>query len=150
MLTAETLQIADERIQGATLQEISSVRGLHESTISKKLSKPEVKAYLDKLQSELIAKTLPQAVDNIHQAIEGYKTAPDESKKCEHGFKASLRLMESAGLLTSNQQSIYIQQIYNDNRTEMPDIVKELFSRVTGASQINLLDNAIDIEPETA
>ena len=131
VLTPELLQIVDERVNGATLQEISTPRGIHESTVSKRLSRPEVKAHLERLQSSLIEKTLHLAVDNIHQVVDGYRTAPDESKKCEHGFKASIRLMESAGLLTSQQQSIYIQQIYNDNRTEIPDIVKELFQRVT-------------------
>jgi phage terminase small subunit len=135
-------------MNGSTLQEIASKEGVHESTISRKLSKPEVKAYLEELQARLVSKTLSKAVDNIHEVVEGYKTAPDESKRCEHGFKASLRLMESTGLLTSNQQSIYIQQIYNDNRTEMPEIVKELFNRVTAAPQTNLLDDAIDIIPE--
>ena len=148
MLNPQLLQIAEDRANGATLKEIASQNGFHESSASRKLSKPEVKAYLEELQARLVSKTLSKAVDNIHEVVEGYKTAPDESKRCEHGFKASLRLMESTGLLTSNQQSIYIQQIYNDNRTEMPDIVKELFNRVTAAPQVNLLDDAIDIIPE--
>lgn len=141
MLTAGILQIADERMNGATLQEIASKEGVHESTISRKLSKPEVKAYLDRLQSNLIEKTLPIAADNIHHCIESYKTKDQDSQAREHGFKASLKVMESAGLLPGNQQSIYIQQIYNDNRTETPDIVRELFSRVvqgdTGSSYID-------------
>ena len=141
MLTADILQIADERMNGSTLQEIASKEGCHESTISRKLSKPEVKAYLDRLQSHLIEKTLPIAADNIHHCIESYKTKDKEDSQArEHGFKASLKVMESAGLLPGNQQSIYIQQVYNDNRSEMPDIVKDLFNRVTGSKQANLLD----------
>ena len=146
MLTAGILQIADERMNGATLQEIASKEGVHESTISRKLSRPEVKAYLDRLQSNLIEKTLPIAADNIHRCIESYKTKDKEDSQArEHGFKASLKVMESAGLLPGNQQSIYIQQVYNDNRSEMPDIVKDLFNRVTGSSKANLLNEPIDI-----
>ena len=91
MLSPGILQIADERMNGSTLQEIASREGCHESTISRKLSKPEVKAYLDRLQSHLIEKTLPIAADNIHNCIESYKTKDKEDSQareevcCRHG-----------------------------------------------------------------
>ena len=155
MLTTQDMQIAEERVQGLTLQEISSPRGLHESTISKKLSKPELQNYLDKLQIELINNTLPIAAENIHHAINKYKSGatikaltkdgqeielPDSQLR-DHGFKASLRVLESTGLLNSHAPSVIFQQIINDNSQH---IHLEEASK-TALSHLGV----IDIDPET-
>ena len=131
MLTPQEMTIAEQRITGETLENIGKQNGLPLTTTHRKLSKPEVRAYLQKLQDALINKTLAKAVGNIHNVVSNYLKAPDDSRKCDHGFRASLRLMESAGLLPGQAQSIYIQQIYNDNRTEMPESIRALFAQVT-------------------
>jgi hypothetical protein len=129
MLTAQDMQICEARVEGATLQKIANQNGFDVSTASRKLSKPELQAYLDKLQIELINNTLPIAAENIHHAIGKYKSGatikaltkdgqeielPDSQLR-DHGFKASLRVLESTGLLNSHAPSVIFQQIINDN-----------------------------------
>lgn len=141
MLTAGILQIADERMNGATLQEIASKEGVHESTISRKLSRPEVKAYLESIHQRIITEGISKATENLIHAVNSYKSKNADHQLKEHGFKASIKLMEASGLLPGQQTNVYVQQIYNDNRTETPDIVRELFTRVmqgdTGSSYID-------------
>jgi hypothetical protein len=148
MLTVQEMQIAEQRVQGKSLRQIEASTGINDATAARRLSKPEVKAYLEKLQAALINKTLPKAVGNIHSVVHKYLTAPDDSKRCEHGFKASLKVMEAAGLLPGNATSIYIQQIYNDNRTEVPESIAEIILSLTHRDQANksLLAEPIDTE----
>lgn len=152
MLTAQDLSIAEAKAEGKSLRQIQTSTGIDHATVHYKLkTKPELKAYIEKLQLVLINKTLSKAVGNIHNVVNNYLKAPDDSRKCDHGFKASIRLMESVGLLPGQAQSIYIQQIYNDNRTEMPESIKELFAAVTHKDQNNrsLLDDGqvIEVDP---
>ena len=110
------MQIADERVNGATLQKIANQNGFDVSTASRKLSKPELQEYINKLQTEIINKTLPLAADNIHHAISKYKSGDKEDSQLrEHGFKASLRVLESTGLLSSHAPSVVFQQFIQDN-----------------------------------
>ena len=152
MLTQVETTIAEKRMEGLTCREIAKQTGLSFATIARRLrgdGKPETKAYLEKLQAALTGRSLARAFSNIDHAIHAYlKTGTPESEK-ERGFKASIKVMEAHGLLPSHTQSIYIQQIYNDNRTEMPESIKELFAAVThkDAGNQSLLDDGQVIDP---
>ena len=60
-----------------------------------------------------------------------------------HGFAASMKNLESAGVLASNVQSVTIQQIYNDNRNEIPESIKELISAVQKRDMCKSLDEEV-------
>jgi hypothetical protein len=56
--------------------------------------------------------------------------------------------MEAAGLLPGNAQSVYIQQIYNDNRSEIPESIAEIILSLTHRDQADksLLLDTVDVE----
>ena len=165
MLTPQDMAIAEARVSGKSLQEIATPANVHESTISRRLAKTEVREYIEHLHQDLIASSLGKAVGNIYHAINSYVTGATikaitkdgkeidltDTQLREHGFKASLKLAESVGILPAQAQTILINNIYNDNRTEMPESIKQLFAAVThkDAGNQSLLDDGqvIDVDP---
>jgi transcriptional regulator with XRE-family HTH domain len=155
MLTQVDTIIAEKRLQGATCREIAKTTGLSFATIARRLrgeGKGETKAFLDKLQNAFMGRTLARAFSNIDHAVHAYLNKDTTEQEKERGFKASMKVMEAHGLLPSHTQSIYIQQIYNDNRTEMPEGIKQLFAAVThnDSNTTGLLDSdqVIDVKVE--
>lgn len=114
--TKELLTIAQQRAAGATQQEIADQLGCNNGTVSRRLAKPEVRALIERLQAEVIEQAVPQAVDNIRYSVEQYRSTEDAQLR-EHGYKASSRMLEMAGIWPSHTPSTLIQQIYNDNST---------------------------------
>lgn len=160
MLTPQDMAIAEARVSGKSLQEIATPANVHESTISRRLAKTEVREYIEHLHQDLIASSLGKAVGNIYHAINSYVTGATikmitkdgttiditDTQLREHGFKASIKLAESVGILPAQAQTILINNIYNDNRTEMPEAVRELFAKVTTSGGKGLLnEEVIDI-----
>jgi predicted DNA binding protein len=144
MITPEELQMADKRVDGASEQKIADGMGITKSKVHRHLSKPEVRTYIEEINQDLIQNALDAASENIKYAVKSYKEGAvikKMSKKGEvfevadeqlrdHGFKASIRLLESNQILSSNIQSLYIQQIYNDQRTEISHSIKELLAQI--------------------
>ena len=156
MLTPQDIQLAEQRAEGLPLHEIARQNGFHESTASRKLQKPEIKALVERIQAELIKTSIPQAAENIRHAVEQYKpqaalpTNQRDSQLREHGFKASQRLLESVGILPSHTPSVLIQQIFNQNDPqigqELGQLKEFLLSRY-GPDDHNG-DLVIDVQPQ--
>jgi hypothetical protein len=57
-----------------------------------------------------------------------------------------MKNLESAGVLASNIQSLTIQQIYNDNRNEVPENIRQLIDAVKSRDMCKSLDeDVVDI-----
>ena len=130
MLNEKEAEIARLSAAGYAGREIGKIVHLDQTTVARKLRREDVREYLEELQIRLVENTLPVAVNNVTKVIDDYLTAPDDSRRCEHGYRASIRVMESAGLLPAQNQSIYIQQVYNDNKTEIPPAIALLLENV--------------------
>lgn len=124
------MKIAELLASGASREDISKRVDLGYDGVCKRLRREDVKEYLEKLQMELISDTLSTAKNNISSLVNGYRDAPEKTMEKEHGYRASIKVMEAAGLLPSTNSSIYIQQIYNDNRVEIPQEVKNILDAV--------------------
>ena len=139
MLTAGILQIADERMNGATLQEIASKEGVHESTISRKLSRPEVKAYLESIHQRIITEGISKATENLIHAVDSYKTKDADHQLKEHGFKASLEVSRSIGLLPSHTLAPQITTILNvQNNQYITPVVMKAIKLSLASSELEL------------
>ncbi len=95
----------------------------------------------------MIDEALSVSADNVIHVIKNYKVNQANNKGEEmeksHGFTASMKNLESAGVLASNVQSVTIQQIYNDNRNEIPESIKELISAVQKRDMCKSLDEEV-------
>ena len=147
-MTPQELEIANQRAMGVSIGQIGTDHGIPKSTAQYQLSKPELKAYIERVQADLIQSSLEIAKANYKYAIKKYQDQDTDVQLRDHGFKASKELLQATNILPSATTSIMIQQIYNDNRNEVPDVVKELFARVTHSTSKSLVveeKEAIDV-----
>jgi hypothetical protein len=158
--TRADTQIIANAAQGLSTRQVAArIPDVSHSTVARRMRAPEIRAEIDKLHAELMSRSLAQAADNVQHMIDNYKvpgltvvkTARDGSRTeqpqfdeqlREHGFRASMELLRSVGILPSQGTSILVQNIYNDNRTnEIPPEIAQLLG-------IRVHDQVVDAEYE--
>jgi predicted transcriptional regulator len=142
MLKERDVQIAQMAIEGRSQREIAEVAGVTQQAVSKVLNKDEIKALVDQAQ-EIIATGAITAADNMIGAAEYFRDYLKKLKKGEkmeqdvdkqmidYGFKASREIGKSTGSLAGDAPSVFVQNIYNDNRSigTPPEIMQLLKAR---------------------
>lgn len=126
-ITPTDIKIAAERANGETMQKIANKNGCDVSTISRKLQKPEIKALVERVQSQVVEETAQTVADNLIHLIRNYKSQSCESKASEiekaHGFKATERIAEAIGILPSHTPSIIINRLNQQNVSISADVL---------------------------
>ena len=135
----QDIQIAEARAAGATLQEIASLNGFHESTACRKLQKPDIKKHIEEIQARIANTCYSQAADNITFAINQYPKQVSlkdkkDSQLFDHSWKGTLRILESIGILPSHAPSVFIQQVLTNN-TIINNDISGLISKLYGAEE---------------
>jgi hypothetical protein len=165
-LTAQDMVIAEQRAAGRPMQDIAQSIGCHHSTVSRRLSKSDLKTMVEDIQERTISQALPQAADNITHVIEVYRTPkhvkddagnyvvdedgervinpeyPDSLMR-EHGYRASVMVLQSVGILPSHTQSVVYQQINAAGDVHVSAEVDQLHSFLSSQ-----MSNIIDVEPD--
>jgi predicted transcriptional regulator len=108
-------KVAELASTGMTMREIEKSVGISRSSVSNILNEEGIKDLVDTERKKFMS-ALPCARENIEHAIGEYKRTKNPMLK-EHGFKASMRFLESAGMLSSNNTSITVQNVFNDQST---------------------------------
>jgi ribosomal protein S13 len=113
MLTAEDIQIAEARVNGLSLRQIETQTGIDKDKAWRRLDKAEVKSLVETMQQRIAAEAYQSATDNIIHAIKSYQIEgiKNDPQLREHGYKASVRIAESIGILPSHTPSLILQQI---------------------------------------
>lgn len=128
MLTAQDLQIADARANGATLQTIAKQVDRDISSVSRKINNnPDIKAQIARIQDRIMQKAADQAADNIIHAVASYQTKgiKKDPQLRDHGYKASVLMAQGMGILPAHSQSQMIININNSgNMAISPDILR--------------------------
>lgn len=147
---------------GHSVRAIAAQAGGKKSTVWNLLSKAEMKQQIEAIHQNLIKDSLETAILNLGFAIDKYQKGavckkidvhgvmhevPDTQLR-DHGYKASVKLSEAVGILPSQAQSVYIQQIYNDNRTEVPEIIGKILAQIVDADSRcgSMLEDIVDVE----
>ncbi len=123
-MTEHQLAIAQAAIEpGVTQREIGSRLGISQQAVSKTLAKPELKQIVEEVQAGFVQANARRAAGNLTQIIH----SPNPKDK-ELRLKYSAEVARAMGILPSNGMSIFVQNIYNDNRSEgmPPEIAKLL------------------------
>lgn len=133
--------VATALVAGVHQRVIAESLGVSQSTISRLKDRGELKPYIEQAQMGLL-ESLPDAIGNIKHAISSYKnpgetvkvrdkdgnekvkTVVDEQLR-DHGFRASLKMAESVGILPTNLQSQVIINILNQTETIIHPVVLE-------------------------
>lgn len=122
--------IAERTVEGKSARAIAEELDVNVGTvISHQKKDPKVRALITRLQNKLLDNSLETSVDNILHAVGKYQTTEKTQEK-DHGFKASLRVAESVGILSgAGGLAIQVNNIYNDNRQEIPDVIKDFLTK---------------------
>jgi len=108
---------------GETQTAIANSIGVSQPAISKFASTPEIRELIRKEALKLVG-NLPAATDNIRYLVEQMQGSDDPKMK-ELGYKASLKVLETAGIVPG-QPSSYVFNTFIDNRTELSPVVEKL------------------------
>ena len=128
-LSTTDLTIAKERAKGKTFRQIETITGMDHSTIHHHVKKPDIKALIEEIQNRVINQAASQAADNIIHAVTSYKSKniKKDPQLRDHGYKASVQMMQGMGILPSHTQSQMIININNSGQMVIsPDIINIL------------------------
>ena len=162
-MTPQDMAIADDRVNGATLQKIANDHGMNVSTACRKLQKPELRAYLEEIQERLIHRSLEASVENIAYAVDYYRSPGEKvtvsrkdgstcqvSQKNEqlmdHGYKASVKICESVGILPSHTQSQVIVNILNQGTVQISPAITRVLQQIFQSAPVSLPDLGLERE----
>lgn len=120
-LRQKDIETADQYLSGKTMEDIADIQDINKSTVSRRLTRPEVRKYIERIQEQFLTDNAEIAASNIKTVIANYQTSKDIQDK-EHGFKASIRVLESVGILPAPTQSIVYNQINQSTNIISPAI----------------------------
>lgn len=120
-LSPEDIKIAEARAAGKSYRTIEKEYDIDRCTANYTANKPEMRILIKSLHEELINSSLKAAKDNISHLVNNYLQFPkDDWQLREHGFKASVKMMESVGIFPAHSPSILIQQQFNTQINTSP------------------------------
>lgn len=124
--------------------EIAAAVGMHQSTISRTLQKDELNHLIRKAQTDLIKESLSIAIQNqadkikasgeiTHKIRSGEELTTGAVKLLELGHDAEKQVLQSVGIHNAHTQSITLNSIMIDARTELsPTIERMLTAHLSG------------------
>jgi hypothetical protein len=123
---------------GATTRDIEIATGYDHSTAARSLQTSEAKAIIEAIHSRVINEAVTQGADNIIHAVSKYKSIPASGDLAdpqlrEHGFKASMEMLRSIGILPSHTQSVMIQNIYNSTTNILSPALSQVLVALAGS-----------------
>ena len=152
MDVATQAKIATMTAAGMSTRQIEAVTGVDHAVVAYNLKFDSVRQLVDFSQAKIIKDCIQSTAENITDLIKGYKLNDCSSRRKaaekEHGFKATIRIAEATGLIPAQNQSIYIQQIYNDQRTDIPAQIQQVLQALQDKDSTGSL--VIDAEDANA
>jgi predicted XRE-type DNA-binding protein len=142
MLESEAVkeQIAKALAGGQSQAIIAQAVGVSQPTISRLANKGDVRAMIER-QSLSLLEGVPQAVENLKAQINEMPNIPPEQvKRKELGLKASIKLLESAGLLNTPSPSPTFVNIINARTTIISPVVERLLELMQKSSDLPPLE----------
>jgi len=148
-LSSTDLTIAKERAKGKTLRQIATISNVDKATVGRKITKnPDIKALIERIQNRVINSAASQAADNIIHAVTSYRSKgiKKDPQLRDHGYKASVQMMQGMGILPSHTQSQMIININNSGQMVISQDVLNILKNLPKAE--DLPGDCIDIEPQ--
>lgn len=152
-MTPEQLKTAVAmRATGASYREIAHAVDVNHVTTYQHLKKDEINQLIKNAQNDLIKNSLQTAIDNqsdkiLYGAEIARKIVKNEEipngavKLLELGHDAEKQILQSVGIHNAHTQSITLNQILVDNRSELsPAIESMLMNHMKNISDANVID----------
>lgn len=124
MTPAQQAIIVEQSIQGASVRDIAPMIQVHPSTVARARLQPEAQAQIAKIKAQLLDQAAQQSADNIIHVVQNYKAGIKEvigydkegnpiegvnTQLRDHGYKASVLILQSTGLLPHTQGPTLVQ-----------------------------------------
>lgn len=170
LTTEDKVKVIEGTAAGKSIREIGREIGKSHGSVNKLRQLPEVKAAIEAARQRIINEGLEKATDNIIYAINAYQAPrkievrtkdadgneivelidnPEVDKQLrDHGARFSERVLESAGSLASQNTSIFVQNIYNDQRTAVPPEILEVLKGLNQRGNVGSLVYDAEIEED--
>jgi len=113
----EITNIIEGKAAGFDVNEIARATGVNRRTVADYANKPDIKAKIEAVQARLANEAYEQVATNLVEAVKDVRRLeepdPVSMQRRDQGFKASVKIAESMGILPSHSQSILVQQVFN-------------------------------------
>lgn len=117
-------------LDGHGLKDIAQATGLHPATVYRKRTQSGLRDLIESAQQQIIRDNIAQVAQTVTRLVRSYDNnrCMDDGSKLEkqHAWKSIEKLAEATGIFPAHTQSVFVQNIYNDNRTELSPIVLDL------------------------
>ncbi len=144
-LKERDMAIAMMKARGMSYREIGGEVSLGKSRVAAICKRDDVRTVIEQEQKRLVS-LVPSAVDNYKSWIGQGSITRDKDLR-DISFKASTKVLESAGLLAGNA-SIMIQNVYNDNKQIISPVIMQLLGEFS--KKLSDFDDVVDAEYEEA
>lgn len=135
-------------VMGISANKISERLGVVPSTVTRIQKREDIQKLIEE-QNKRYLESLPSAVDNMNFLVNGFldETKKDEPDKSmiEYGFKASTKVLESAGITTSPNPSVFIQNIFNQQNLITP-MANALLDKYLEGLPVEISNEGISME----
>jgi hypothetical protein len=124
-------QVVQGLVAGKSRAEIGRAVGISRSQVSRFANRQDIQKECE-AQYERLMESVEDAVKNLAREVKGMKEIPKEdTKNRELAYKASLKVLESAGILPSGTQSPVMVNIINGGKSRQipPEIAEFLQKR---------------------
>jgi hypothetical protein len=139
-MVRRNLEVAKKRLEGKDLNQIGREVGLKRSRVGDILRRGDIKEFIEEVTKQITFVEGVTAYDNIAHAIDRYrkegketdakgKLIPPDFQIRDHGFRASMDLMKSLGVLQSDRLSVSITNISNTQNNVVTPMVAELIRK---------------------
>jgi hypothetical protein len=134
---AQIAVIEAASVPGRSQTEIAQIAGVSQQAVSKTLSKPDIKGMIEGVQTGFITANARRAAGNITQIIHSTRAEDKELR-----LKYSAEVARGIGILPTQTQSVFVQNIFNHLDVHISAEVNQLQSFLQSQ-----LSDIVDVEP---
>ncbi len=109
---------------------IAEVMGIDRTTVYRYIEKANVREMVETIQGKFLQENLPVATQNIHDIVHK-KVSKLGDRRLQ--FDASRDVLKSVGMLPTTEQSIVVQQMFQQNNVVLSPIVQGMLDKHLGS-----------------
>ena len=126
--------VAKSLVGGQSQTVIAQTLGVSQSTISRLLKKEDVQGFIKEWSLKLL-EAVPQSVENLKDLVNEMPGIPKgDIKRRELSYKASKKVLESAGLLNTPSPSPTFVNIFNQTTNIISPVMEKILAEIAGKS----------------